>query len=80
MQVAQSLGTLRRHTDVVIKPADKEGAVVVLSCPVYIQEASSQLSDLRFYELLSADLLQEYQQKEKSTIRYDCIFSQKSRR
>lgn len=40
----------------------------VWSCPLYIQEASRQLSGYRFYERLSADPLQEYQQKEKSTV------------
>ena len=34
----------------------------------YIQEARRQLSDHRFYERLSADPLQEYQQKVKSTV------------
>ena len=52
----------------VIKPADKGGAVVVWARPLYIQEAQKQLSDQRFYENLSADPLQDYQRKVKSTV------------
>jgi len=47
---------------------DKGGAVVVWSCPLYIQEAQKQLSDQRFYEELTADPLQEYQHKVKTTV------------
>ena len=57
-----ALRNLRRRTDVVMKPADKEGAVVVWARPLYIQEPQKQLSDQRFYETLSADPLQYYQQ------------------
>jgi len=63
-----ALRNLRRHTDVVIKPADKGGAVVVWARPLYIQEAHKQLSDRRFYDKLSADPLQACQLKVKSTI------------
>ena len=59
---------LRRRTDVVIKPADKGGAVVDWPRPLYIQEAQTQCSDQRFYEKLSADPLQDYQRKVKSTV------------
>ena len=64
-----ALRNLRRRTDVVIKPADKGGAGVVWVRPLYIQEAQQkQLSDQRFYENLSADPLQDYQGKVKSTV------------
>ena len=59
---------LRRRTDVVIKPADKGGAVVVWARPLYIQEAQKQLCEQRFYQKLSADPLQDYQRKVKSTV------------
>ena len=59
---------LRRCTDVVIKPADKGGAVVVWASPLYIQVAQKQLSDQRFYKKLSTDPLQDYEQKVKSTV------------
>ena len=64
----KALRDLRQRTDVVIKPADKGGAVVVWSRPLYIQEAQKQLSDQRFYEKLGSDPLQECQQKVKSTV------------
>jgi len=64
----KALCDLRRRTDVVIKPADKGGAVVVWSRPLYIQEGQKQLSDQRFYEKLTADPLQEYQHKVKTTV------------
>ena len=63
-----ALRNLRRRTDVVIKPADKGGAVVIWAHPLYIQEAQKQLSDQRFYQKLSADPLQDYQRKVKSTV------------
>ena len=44
-----ALRHLRRRTDVVIRPADKGGAVVVWAHPLCIQEAQEQLSDRRFY-------------------------------
>ncbi|XP_074608682.1 uncharacterized protein LOC141863093 [Acropora palmata] len=63
-----ALRNLRRRTDVVIKPADKGGAVIVWARPLYIQEAQKQLSDRRFYDKFSADPLQACQRKVKSTI------------
>ena len=63
-----ALRYLRRRTDVEIKPADKGGAVVVWARPLYIQEAQKQLSNQRFYQKLSADPLQDYQRKVKSTV------------
>ena len=44
----QSSRELRRRNDIIIKPADKGGAVVVWSSDLYIQEANRQLSDDRF--------------------------------
>ncbi|KAK2556809.1 hypothetical protein P5673_021016 [Acropora cervicornis] len=63
-----ALRNLRRRTDVVIKPADNGGAVVVWARPLYIREAQKQLSDRRFYDKVSADPLQACQRKVKSTI------------
>ena len=39
---------LIKRKDIVIKPADKGGAVVVWSTPLHIAEAKSQRSDSRF--------------------------------
>ncbi|KAK3746092.1 hypothetical protein QZH41_004617 [Actinostola sp. cb2023] len=63
-----ALKHLRQRKDIVIKPADKGGAVVVWSRPLYIQEANRQLSDARFYQHLSHDPLKEYQKTIKSVV------------
>jgi hypothetical protein len=43
--------TLRKErNDIIIKPADKGSAVVVMDKTTYIQEAERQLSNCRFYE------------------------------
>ena len=44
-----ALQELQERTDIVIKPADKGGAVVVWQKDLYIQEANSQLTDANFY-------------------------------
>ena len=45
-----ALRTLRSRTDIVIKPADKGGAVVVWQKDLYLAEAHRQLSDSHFYQ------------------------------
>ena len=54
--------------DMVIKPVDKGGAVVVWSRLLYIAEANPQLSDGRFCEHLDHDPLKESQNMVKWTI------------
>ncbi|CAN7976819.1 unnamed protein product, partial [Ixodes persulcatus] len=46
---------LGSRTDIVIKPADKGGAVVVLNTQDYINEGLRQLNDPKFYKKLSSD-------------------------
>ena len=46
---AAALNSLKNRKDVVIKPADKGGAVVVWEKNAYIAEANRQLSDTTFY-------------------------------
>ena len=46
---------LRKRNDVVIKPADKGGAVVVWEKNAYIEEATRQLSDTTFYVKTAID-------------------------
>ena len=46
---------LQQRTDIVIKPADKSSAVVVLSKEDYINEAERQLGNHTHYNLLNAD-------------------------
>lgn len=45
----KALQELKDRTDIVIKPADKGGAVVVWRRDLYLQEAKSQLSNTTFY-------------------------------
>ena len=44
----EPLKNLLKRDDIIIKPADKGGAVVVWSRPLHIQEALRHLSDGRF--------------------------------
>ena len=63
-----ALLSLSRHSDIIIKPADKGGAVVVWSRPLYIAEANHQLADGRFYQHINQDPIKENQRTVKSTI------------
>ena len=51
----QSLQDLEKREDIIIKPADKGSAVVVMDKIDYINEAERQLSDSRFYKKLKSD-------------------------
>ena len=55
-----ALTSLRQRADIVIKPADKGGAVVVWDRTLYQQEAERQLSDTTFYEKLDRDFTMDY--------------------
>ncbi|XP_059150561.1 uncharacterized protein LOC131937289 [Physella acuta] len=46
---SRALACLRTRTDIVIKPADKGGAIVVWDKDLYTKEAYKQLSDSTFY-------------------------------
>ena len=49
------LKSLSNRTDITIKPADKGGAIVILSTSEYIREGYRQLNDSKFYEPLADD-------------------------
>ena len=49
---------LKTRDDIVIKPADKGGAVVVWRTDLYKQEAFRQLADTKFYAKVNKDLTQ----------------------
>lgn len=51
----QALSALHKREDIVIKPADKGGAVTVWRKDLYIAEANRQLSDTSFYQHLDHD-------------------------
>lgn len=55
----QALSELRKNNSVVIKPADKGGAVVVMDRELYIAEGMRQLSDPRYYKELEAAIFPE---------------------
>lgn len=50
-----ALRNLRLREDIIIKPADKGGSIVVWKKDNYIEEAERQLSDSTFYEKLQGD-------------------------
>ena len=52
--------TLRNNRDIVIKPADKGGNIVIINKQDYIQEGLRQLSDSNHYEILEEDPTQTY--------------------
>ena len=45
----KAIQELRSNKDIIIKPADKEGATVILNTKDYIKEAERQLADFNFY-------------------------------
>ena len=51
----KALHNLRQRTDIIIKPANKGSAVVVLSKEDYIKEADRQLNNHAHYQKLNAD-------------------------
>ena len=52
---------LKTRDNIVIKPADKGGAVVVWRTDLYKQEAFRQLADTKFYAKVNKDLTQANQ-------------------
>ena len=56
----EAIANLRRRDDIVIKPADKGSATVVLSREAYLAEAHRQLSDTKYFARLDMDPTQEF--------------------
>ena len=46
---------LHNNTDIIIKPADKGGSIVIMNTTDYIQEAQRQLSNPEHYRTLNTD-------------------------
>jgi len=65
----QAIKSLKRNKDIVIKPADKGGAVVIQNRTDYITEARRQLDNGRDYERLSTDPTDEHQRELRQLIR-----------
>ena len=60
---------LKTRDDIVIKPAEKGGAVVVWRTNLYKQEAFRQLADTKFYAKVKKDLTQANQKIVKDTVK-----------
>ncbi|CAH2306825.1 Hypothetical predicted protein, partial [Pelobates cultripes] len=57
----KALRELQEDKDIVIKPADKGGGLVILSSAMYIEEAHRQLNDPDVYEKLPSDPIKTIQ-------------------
>ena len=51
----KALKSLCQNTNIVIKPADKGGAVVIMNKVDYINEGLPQLQDTKFYRKITKD-------------------------
>ena len=58
-----ALRSLKKREDIVIKPADKGGAVCVWEKKKYIEEGYKQLRDEKFYQKLDSDTTPQIQKK-----------------
>ena len=65
----EALKSLRARNDIVIKPADKGGALVVWRADLHRTEARRQLSDTTFYSRVDKDLTSTHQDTISHTIR-----------
>ena len=64
----KALNELRSNPDIIVKPADKGGAIVVWSKDLYVAEAKRQLTDTTTYAPLPKDPMDEHQKLIKSTV------------
>lgn len=56
----KALNELRENTDIIVKPADKGGAIVIQNISDYVVEAHRQLNNVDFYERLSGNPLEGF--------------------
>lgn len=63
-----SIRTLNSRTDIVIKPADKGGAIVILNKEDYLNEGFKQLNSTDFYKELPNDPTETYTTKITQTL------------
>ncbi|GFO26033.1 hypothetical protein PoB_005253800 [Plakobranchus ocellatus] len=59
----RALKELKNNADIIIKPADKGGAVVVLNTTDYIAECTRQLSNATYYRKLNSDPTKKYNKR-----------------
>ncbi len=55
MAEKHAINNLRKNDQIIVKPADKGGAVVIWPREAYIAEANKQLNDKRNYKLVKTD-------------------------
>ncbi|XP_073216398.1 protein FAM3B isoform X1 [Lepidochelys kempii] len=58
-----AIHSLRNNSDIIIKKADKGGAVIIMNRSEYEQEVTRQLSNTTFYKPLPSDPTEGYQKK-----------------
>ena len=61
----KALTTLRKRTDIVIKPADKGSGTVIMDHSWYVNECDRQLNDTKYYQKQSSDLTNKVQERAK---------------
>ena len=59
LQQLKTIQELRKNEEIIIKPADKGGAVVIMQKDLYLQEAMRQLNNNNYYERLDAPIYAE---------------------
>ncbi|CAJ0951530.1 unnamed protein product [Ranitomeya imitator] len=64
----QALDSLSGNKNIIIKPADKGGAIVVMDKSFYMTEVRRQLSDTSTYKMLQTDPTYSIQQKIKKVL------------
>ena len=57
----EALNNLKNRTDIVIKPADKGGALIIMNSKDYLKEGSRQLNDTNYYQKLNMDPTEDHE-------------------
>ena len=68
----QAIEELKANKDIVIKPADKGGAVVIVNCSNYLAEGYKQLSDEKVYKKLTESKTKEYHKLICDYLKHSC--------
>ena len=55
----KAIRSLNKNKNIIVKPADKGSAIVILNKQSYINEGQRQLHDTQFYEETDSDLTSE---------------------
>ncbi|CAM4659432.1 unnamed protein product, partial [Lepidochelys olivacea] len=73
-----AIHSLRNNSDIIIKKADKGGAVVVMNRSEYEQEAARQLSNTSFYKPLPSDPTENLESERNGILLcdWDCVYNE----